>query len=79
MPELKDFEIEFDKINLFAPEGSVSVSFTIKFHAGEGIRYTFINFDIPVKLEENMKIEEVKEIAFERAKTYMGDMVKNGL
>lgn len=79
MTELTDFEIEFHKIDLFTPEGFVAVCFTINFHIEEGTRYTVIDFNIPVKLSDNMKIEEAKQVALGMAKTYLSDLINRQL
>ena len=79
MSELRNFDYDFRMINFQAPEGFVSVPILIKFLASEGTRYTILELDIPVKIHENIKLEDVKWMAQKKAKSYLSDIVSSHL
>jgi len=76
MSDFKNIVCDFHKINLFSPEGFVSVEISLSFNVLNEKKKTAIEFDIPIKID-NKTVENIKLEAIEIAKTYVNNEIGN--
>lgn len=71
MESLSHAEVSCSGINLVAPEGYVSVQINVQFTIGTDPRYSVASLDIPVAVDSDSTVGDIRNTALARAKSFL--------